>query len=142
VGECIIERGRLAFGSNVQVEVSLVSSPGTGNHIVKWAQLPSTGARVTDEAVVPQVVIVVADENVEHHAGEELLIIAGDVLGRHVTTDGVRQVTIALVRRLKLMAADQSQPTDKRDTPLRTLFARPGIVQQTSRRMEQRGRSR
>lgn len=128
-GERVIEGGCLALGADVQVEAPLVGHPRVGNDLVQGAQLTSSDARVTDETVVAQVVIIVADKNVEDHTCEEFLVIAGNLLRVHMTTDGVRQVAIAFIGGLEFGAADQSQTADKRSARFDTLVTGTGIVQ-------------
>ena len=60
--------------------------------------------RVAHEAVVAQVVVVVGDEDVEHHAREQLLGIGLHRHGMNVAADGSAQVRIGLVRRFELAA--------------------------------------
>ena len=114
VGERVIKRGRLAFSADVQVEAPLMGYPRAGNDVVQGAQLPSSDARVANETVIAQVVIIVADKDIEDQSGEEFRVVAGDVRGVHVTADGVRQVAIAFIGGLVFRAAHQGKPTDKR----------------------------
>lgn len=69
---------------------------------------------VAHKAVVAQVVIVVADKDVENHAGKQLFGIGANLAGCNVLPDGLGQIAIAFGARCQFVASHQSQPLTKR----------------------------
>ncbi len=69
VRQRVVERCELALVADL-LQVALVGLPVARHDVVERAELPSAHARIAQEAVVAQVVVVVADEDVEQQPVE------------------------------------------------------------------------
>ena len=133
MGQGVVQGGELALFPHPQVETALAGQHRPRHHVVQRAKRPATQPRVAHEAVVAQVVVVVGDEDVEHHAREQLLGIGLHRHGMNVAADGAAQVRIGLVGRFELAAGHQGEAADKRQPPFHPPVAGPGVLQSAFR---------
>lgn len=64
-GHGVVEGRELAQGADLDVQEALLGDARPRHDVIEWAEAPATGPRVANESVVAQVVVVVADEDVE-----------------------------------------------------------------------------
>ena len=95
-GKCVVERRQPALGADAQMQEAFAGVAGARQYVVKRAEASAGQARAPQEAVVAEVVIVIAHEDVEDHALEQLDGVLADDRGVAVAAHGFREVGVRL----------------------------------------------
>src|SRR5690606_32787043 len=105
--------GRIAtLRPHSENEPALKTNLGLRNDVVEWRQSPTRP--IEKEAMVAQVIIVVRDEDVEHHAAKQLVEILAHLSAK--LPDRSRQIGIAVPADLALVRPQNGQTRSERQS--------------------------
>lgn len=85
-GQCVVQGGQSPLRAHAQMQEALGGVACSGQDVVQRAQAPAGQPGVPQKAVVTQVVVVVAHQNVEDHAFEKFCVVCTDDAGVAVLT--------------------------------------------------------
>src|SRR5258708_21925611 len=117
-GKSVVEGCDPSLGTDAQVQAPLGRQTRSRHDIVQRTQPPSGKARVPNKTVVAQMIVVVTDEDVEDEALEQLAIVLANHLRVAVPSNRLGQISIGLIRRLRLVARQKRKTADKPQTLL------------------------
>ena len=95
-------------------------------YVVEGTQPPADQTRLPNEGVIAQVVVVVAEQDVEDHTLEQLRVVRTNHTRMAVVAHCLRKVRIALRTRLGFVATHQRETADEPQTVLCPPMARLG----------------
>src|SRR5215472_18417868 len=106
-GKSIVERGDSSLRPNTQLQAPLGGQTCPRHDIVQRTQAPSRQARVPDKAVVAQMIIVVADEDIEDEAVKQLAVVLAYHVRVAVSANRLRQISVGLAGCFRLVTGQK-----------------------------------
>ena len=103
-GQCVVQGDQSPLRAHAQMQEAFGGVTCSGQDVLQRAQAPAVQPGVPQKAVVTQVVIVVAHQDVEDHAFEKLCVVCSDNTGVAVVTHSLGEVGISLGARLGFVA--------------------------------------
>ena len=128
----VVQGGQPSLGSYTQMQKAFGGMACMRQHVIQRAQAPAGQTRVPHKAVVAQMVVVVAYQDVVDHALEELCVVRADHTRVAMVAHGLGEVGVRLGARRGLIASQHGQAAHETQA---MLHASPSGL-----RLEQRAR--
>ena len=117
----VVESRCLALRPDIQLQEAIVGDAGARHDVVQRTESPSAQTGVEHEPVISQVVVVVADQDVEHHACEQLAVVRSNGRRMSMAAHGRGDVRVALDMGFALVASNERQRADEGQAQLECL---------------------